>query len=151
MPELRNAPGVDLGVRVAARRLFDHHELVAVRVGQRPQQELIDDGEDSGVAADAEGQRQDHSERKARAAPQATSRVSDVAGDIFCNAQRPLVVAALLEPRQAAELPPGGAPRVGVVQPVTSVVACQRIDMERSRAPCRDPSSAIGTTRGRGE
>ena len=42
--------GGDVGVRVAARRLFDRHELVAVRVRQRAQQELIDDGEDGGVA-----------------------------------------------------------------------------------------------------
>src|SRR5205823_12978056 len=91
---------------------------------------LLDDGEDSGVAADADGQRQDHGERKARAVPETTSRVSDVSRDIFCNAHRPLVVATLLEPRQIAELPPGGALRVDVAQPVTSVVACERIDME---------------------
>jgi hypothetical protein len=42
----------------------DHHELIAGRVRQRPQQELIDDGEDGGVAADAEGQRQDDASEK---------------------------------------------------------------------------------------
>src|SRR5262245_18794158 len=87
--------GRDVGVRVAtAYRLVDQYELVAVRVRQRPQQELIDDGEDGGVATDAEGQRQDHGERKARAAPETTIAVSDVSHDIFCIAQRPLVVAA---------------------------------------------------------
>jgi hypothetical protein len=60
--------------------------------------------------------------------------VSDVSRDIFYKAHRPLVVAAFLEPRQIAELPPGGALRVDVAQPVASVVACERIDMERHLA-----------------
>src|SRR5262249_6943925 len=81
---------------------------------QRPQQELIDDGKDGGVAADAEGQRQDHGERKARAAPETTSPVSDISRDIFYKAHRALVVAALLEQCQIAELPPGGPLRVDV-------------------------------------
>jgi hypothetical protein len=126
--------GRHVDVRVAANRLFDHHEFVAVWVRQRPQQELIDDGEDSGVAADAEGQRQDHGERKARAAPEPASGVPGVSRDIFDQAHRPLVVAAFLEPRQIAELPPGGASGVDVAQPVASVVACERIDMKRHLA-----------------
>ena len=60
--------------------------------------------------------------------------MSDVSLDIFCNAHRPLVVAALLEPRQIAELPPGGALRVDVAQPIARAVACERIDMERHLA-----------------
>src|SRR6185503_8164902 len=100
--------------RVETARLFDDDKLIAIWVRQRPQQELIDDGEDSDVAADAEGQRQDHGERKARAAPKTTSRVSDVSREIFCHAHRPLVMAAFLEPRHIAELSPGSALRVGV-------------------------------------
>jgi hypothetical protein len=116
-----------------ASRFFNHHELVAVRVRQRPQQELIDNGEDRGIAADAESQRQDYGKRKAWAAPETTSGVSDVSRDIFRKAHRPLVVAALLEPRQIAELPPRGALCVDVAQSVTSVVARQRVDMEKEK------------------
>ena len=126
--------GRDVGARIGTERLGDHHELVAVRVRQRPQQELIDDGEDGGVAADAKGQRQNDGQREARTAPEATNGVLDVSPDIFHDAHRPLVVAALLESRQIAEPPPGGALRIGVAQPVTSVVACERIDMERHLA-----------------
>jgi hypothetical protein len=92
-------------VRVAtANRLFDHHELVAVWVRQRPQQELIDDREDGGVAADAEGQRQDHGERKAWAEPETTSGVSDVSRDIFCKVHRASLHQLLLDLRDTAKL-----------------------------------------------
>jgi hypothetical protein len=60
-------------------------------------------------------------------------RPSDVSRDIFRKAHRPLVVAALLEPRQIAELPPRGALCVDVAQSVTSVVARQRVDMEKEK------------------
>ena len=47
--------------RTAARPqvLPDHHEPLRMRIGQRPEQDGVDDGEHRGVGADAERDRQD--------------------------------------------------------------------------------------------
>ena len=41
------------------RRFPDHDELLRVGVRQRAKQDGVDDGEDGGVGADAEGERED--------------------------------------------------------------------------------------------
>ena len=60
----------DRVVTVAAPRLVHHDQVFAVGIRQRPQQQLIDDGEDRGVGADAEREREDDGKREAGAAPQ---------------------------------------------------------------------------------
>jgi hypothetical protein len=55
---------------------------------------LIDDRKDSGVAADADGQHKDYSERKTWAAPETPSSVSDLPNHSFRKAHRSLVSTA---------------------------------------------------------
>ena len=80
---LRVRPTSMIGEPEIRQALVDRHQLVAVRIGQRTQQQLIDDREDCGVGADAEGEREDDGEREARALAQAAGHVFHVADEIF--------------------------------------------------------------------
>jgi hypothetical protein len=59
--------------------LVELHELVRVRDGQLPQQQLIQQGEDRGIGADAECQRQDRHGREQRTAAQPAQRQAKIA------------------------------------------------------------------------
>ena len=69
----------DRVMAVAVPRFVHHHQVFALGIRQRPQQQLIDDGEDRRVGADAERERQDDGDREARAAAKAATHVPRVA------------------------------------------------------------------------
>jgi hypothetical protein len=77
---------------------IDRQEPLAVRVRKRPKQELIDDREDRGVAADTKCQREHDRDREPRASPEAASHMSDIPHDVFDEAGTPDVVAVFLGP-----------------------------------------------------
>ena len=66
-------------VALAARRLLEHaDDAVGVRVGQRLQQQSVDEAEDGGVGADAERERQQRHGRESRAPRQGSHGISQV-------------------------------------------------------------------------
>ena len=66
-------------VALAARRLLEHaHDAVGVRVGERLQQQSVDEAEDGGVGADAERERQQRHDGESRTPRQGSHRISHV-------------------------------------------------------------------------
>ena len=59
-------------------RVRDQHEIVGAREGQRPQQHGVDDAEDRGVGADADRNRQDREQKKARRPPEGARGVAEI-------------------------------------------------------------------------
>ena len=127
--------------QVAARRVnplagldvegfVDGDQPVAARIRQRPQQQLVDDGEDGGVAADPEPQRQDDGGREAGALAQSACHVPHVAYQIVDDAGRPDVVAAFLESAEVAEPGPRRAHRLGVRHAGLDVLLPDRFEVE---------------------
>ena len=74
-PELVEAHG-----REAAGQ---EHQLLGLRVGQRAQQHAVDDREDRGVGADAQGQREDRDQGEPGRAQQAPGGVADIAQQVI--------------------------------------------------------------------
>ena len=61
---------LEIGVAFGtAESAVDERQPIRLRIGQRPQDQRIDDGEDRGVGADAESERQDRQQREAGARP----------------------------------------------------------------------------------
>ena len=56
----------------------DHHQIVRLREGQRLQQQRVDEGEDRGVGADAEGERDDRDQGEDRRLDERANRVANV-------------------------------------------------------------------------
>ena len=110
--------------------LVDHHQLVAVRIGQGPQQELIDDGEDRGVAADTEREREHDGGGEAGTLAQAARHVTHVAHQAVEPARRSDVVTLFLQPQHAAEPRLGGAAGIAGIHPAALVFARELIDVE---------------------
>ncbi len=73
-PELVEAHG-----REAAGQ---EHQLPGLRVRERAQQDAVDDREDRGVGADAQGQREDRDQGEPGGAQQAPGRVADIAQQV---------------------------------------------------------------------
>ena len=71
-----------VGVAVAASRV-DVDQPIGPVDGQRPQQRGIDDREESGVEADADGEGGDRHERERGAAQQPFQRVADVGAELL--------------------------------------------------------------------
>jgi hypothetical protein len=140
--------------RLDAQRFVDHHEAVAPRIRQRPQQQLIDDGKDRGVAADAEREREDDGNREAGTRAQAAHHVSGVARQILDEARGSHVVAALLEPPHVAEARACRARGLLLAHPGSDVLLAERLEVKPhlaihlavAAAPgerCEDASQAI--------
>ena len=70
-------PHVVAGVRPL---LVEHHQALGVAHRQLAQQDLVDQREDRGVGADAEGQREDRDRGEERAAAEAAQRQAEVVG-----------------------------------------------------------------------
>ena len=66
---------------VVTALLVQHHELVRGADGQLAQQNLVDQREDRGIGADAQGERQDRDNREERASAQTTEGQSEVGED----------------------------------------------------------------------
>ena len=78
--------------------MTEDDEIVGVRIRQRPQQDGLDDGEDRGVGADAQRQRQNGGDREERLSAEQTNTVPQVvehAHHTFLS--RPLVTAVRVE------------------------------------------------------
>ena len=103
-----------VGDRVSLAVVQDD-ELVAVLVGQRPQQHAVDDAEDRRVGADAERHRHDDDESEARIAAEAAQAVADVLRGDFDEPRQPVVAHVVLDAVNRAEDPlrlaPGGVGR----------------------------------------
>ena len=69
-----------LGVNVAelGNLLFQYDHLFRVRIGQRPEQHVIDKREDSRSCADSQGEREDGSESKARGLAQLAQSMTNI-------------------------------------------------------------------------
>jgi hypothetical protein len=70
--------------RAAKRRaLLGHpHQAFGAWIGQRPQQDRVDDAEDGGVGADAEGQRRDGDGREGAMLAEQTETMPDVLPEV---------------------------------------------------------------------
>ena len=62
----------------ALQDVAEHDQPGLIGKGQRPQQHSLDDGEDGGGGADAEGQRQHRGQRESRRLEQLTQRIAHV-------------------------------------------------------------------------
>lgn len=106
-------------------------EPVGIFIGERTQDDGIDDAEDRGRGADAEREREYHGRREAWASPQPTPRVPDVPGHLLQEPCTPDLVAFLLEPEHAAETRPGGAIRLRLAHACLHVLPPDRFEVER--------------------
>ena len=68
--------------RADARRGHELEEAIGLRIGERPQQHGVDDGEDRGVRADADGEHGERGQRESRRPPQHAARVDGVACEV---------------------------------------------------------------------
>jgi hypothetical protein len=66
----------DAVARAPGRLLHDPDDAIGVGIGEWLQQHRIDEAEDGGIGADADGQCQDRDGRKSWALPQCTNRVT---------------------------------------------------------------------------
>jgi hypothetical protein len=80
------------------------HEPGRLRIRQRLKHDGIEDTEDCRVGADAKGQRQRHKDRKTRAPPQRSRRVSQILRQNFHPSERPHIAAYLLPGCRPAKL-----------------------------------------------
>jgi hypothetical protein len=74
--------GIEVGDVDAGRGLPQTHEPVRLGVGQRLQEDTVDDGEDRGVGADPQGQREQCGQREYGSAGQAAAGMPHVAQQI---------------------------------------------------------------------
>ena len=80
--EVHGAAG-DTGDAAAAELLAEGDEVLRVGDGKRLQHEVVDEGEDGGVGADAEGQREDGDGGEAGTFGHHAETVADVVPDAF--------------------------------------------------------------------
>ncbi len=94
------------------RRLLDHHQPVAVLIGQRLQQHAVDDAEDGGVGADAEAERQHRQQRVAGMAQQRPRAVLQIRQQRFEPADAARIARFFLVLFHWSETPERLQPRV---------------------------------------
>ncbi len=114
-----------LGVAIA-----DGHEPLGIRIRQRAQEDGVDHGEDGGVGADAERQRDQRRGGEAGRAPQHAEAVAQVLPQHLEKRQAALIAPGLGNLRVAAELEPRGAPRRGGIEAARSVTLLEHLEME---------------------
>src|SRR5206468_11194796 len=113
----------------AVKRFVNHQQLLAVRVRKRPEQELIDDGEDCRVAADTERQNEHDRDSEPWTLPQATRHVPDISSEILEPACRPDVVPLFLQPKSVPKTRACRSLRVSVAHSRAHVLARDRFEM----------------------
>ena len=93
----------EAGVVDVGARLTQEQQILAARVGQRLQDDGVDDAEDGGVGANAERHRDDDGEGVAGLLAQAAQAVADVLREGFDQARQPGVADVVLDALDAAE------------------------------------------------
>ncbi len=121
------------------RRAVERDELLGMRIGERSNDDGVDDGEDGGVGADTERERADRNRRERRGAAQAAQRVAHVLQQIFheispmLRARLVSIVIAKLgaDAVDVAESPAGRGHGRVVRQSARFVIAHSHFQMER--------------------
>ncbi len=83
-------------------------KLVRLRIGKRLEQDTVDDAEDSGVGADADGERQQDCDGESGRLAKAAKSELEIGEKRFKCAPLPLFAAALLNESDVAEFATGG-------------------------------------------
>jgi hypothetical protein len=106
------------------------HERQAVRVGvgQRVEQHRFHDAEDGGIRADAQRQRRQRDGGEARRSPEEPQRVTDVLEHGVDAGARSHLPNLVLQRFQAAQLEPGGSPRVLRVHAGADLLVHQQVE-----------------------
>ncbi len=94
----------ELGEVDAGRRVLEADELLGVRIRQRLDQHAIDHGEDRGVRADAQGQRQDDRKREPGTPPHAAHGLAQIAAERIEQADRVHAIDLLADPHRVPKL-----------------------------------------------
>src|SRR4029453_3051458 len=97
---------------VAAPRFVHHHQVVALWIRERAQQYLIDDGEDGGVGANAEREREHGGNREARAASKPAAHVPRITQHVLEEMAGANLMAGFFLLEHAAKPPPRLEPRI---------------------------------------
>ena len=122
----RENPALSMPVRVWR----EQQQILAARVGQRLQDDGIDDAEDGGVGADAEGHRDDDGEGVARLLAQAPQPIAHVLRHGFDEARQPRVTDVVLDAVDAAEELAGGASRSVRCHALPYVLVGKHVEVE---------------------
>ena len=110
----RKFSGWTLTVPSAAERLLAQDDQpVGPWIRQRPEEDGIDEGEDRGVCADAEGERQDRDRAETRALPQGAQREPDILANAVEKREAARVPALLFPRLDRPHLAPGGVAGAG--------------------------------------
>ena len=88
------------------RRVRDQHETAGVLDGQRAQHEAVDQGEDRGVRADAEGERQDGNGRHDGRGAEGPNREAQVSPETLDEAHTERISILFLDLIETAEFEP---------------------------------------------
>ncbi len=126
--EDRREPDVRREPREVA--IAERDEALRLRVRQRPQQHGVDDGEDGGVGADAERQRDKRGGREPRGPPQHPEAVPDILRQRLEHREAALIAPRVGDLRLAAEIQSGGAARRRRVEAAGAVALFQHGEME---------------------
>ena len=89
----------------------DGDQPVGIGVGERPQEDAVDDGEDRAGGGDAQRERRDHRRGGGGVAAEHARGVPRVGDEVLERTQAARVAPFFLEPLHAAEIAQGGAPR----------------------------------------
>jgi hypothetical protein len=84
-------------------RQIDADQAIRLGIGQRPQQDAVDDAEDGGVGADAERDGQDGDDRKSGGVTNQSQRITNVLHERPQSAQRLNLAARFLRRLDAAD------------------------------------------------
>ena len=90
-------------------RAGDAHQLLGMRIGERPQKDAVHQAEDGGVRANTERQREDGDRRKSRIAPQQACAVAQVLNQVFDPGPDPLIAGDAFDQGDVAEFTAGDA------------------------------------------
>ena len=123
-----------VGAADARRGLADEHELVAVAVRQRREQDAVDDGKNRGVGADAEAERQDGSQGVAGRSQEHPHAVARVLPEIVPEGGAADVAHFLLHAIDAAEVAERRTPRLGRRHPGANPRVDLHLQMKRQLA-----------------
>ena len=101
----------EAGVVDVVARLLQEDEVLAAGIGQRLQDDRVDDAEDGSVGANPERHRDDDGEHVAGLLAQAAHGIADVLSERFDESRQPGVAHVVFDALDAAEQLPRAAPR----------------------------------------
>jgi hypothetical protein len=112
----------------------DSDKPIRTGIGQRTEQDSMDDAEDGGVGADAEREGADDDRGEARCAPERAHRESGVLPEVVEPPEGPRIAMQVLRPRHATKRASSRQAGLGIGQPPTLVLVLEDTEVRRQLA-----------------